>query len=159
MLLERYLASADHPPAEMWRLVEWCLAHGATEFTVECLGDADAPVWVPFEGAVHPYALREQVRRRMSGRTANDLTRLTELWALNSVTIDALREAFPHGVLEYYPSDEGWFEDLALYRDGELMFGAITHERAAVLRITDLEYAEFAASGFQSHDELPYIGY
>jgi hypothetical protein len=159
MLLERYLASADYPPAEMWRLVEWCGAHGASEFAVECMGETDSPVWSAFERAVHPYALGERVRRRMSGQTVDDLTRPTALWALNPTTIDALRAAFPRGVLEYFPAKEGWFEDLALYREGELMFGAITHEQAAVLRITDREYEEFAALGFRSHAELPYIGY
>jgi hypothetical protein len=159
MLVERYVAAADYPEEEIWRLVEWCRTRGATEFTVECLGEPDAPVWAGFERVVSPYALGEQIRRRMSARTADDLTRQTELWALNDATIGALRQAFPRGVLEYYPADEGWFENLVLYRDGELMFGAITHEHAAVLRITELEHAELAAAGFRSHDELPYIGY
>jgi hypothetical protein len=159
MLVERYLAAADYQGNDIWRVVEWCRANGATEFTVECLGEADSRVWASFELVANPYSLGEQVRRKMSGRTTADLTRPTELWSLNDATIGALREAFPRGVLDYYPADDGWFEDLALYRDEELVFGAITHEHAAVLRVTDLECAQFAAAGFPSHDELPYIGY
>ena len=159
MLVERYVAAADYPPDTLWQLVDWCRGHGATEFTVSCLGDTETPVWTAFERAVGPFALGEHVRRRMGGRTAKDLTRSTELWTVNDLTIEALRRAFPRGILDYFPADEGWFEDLALYREGELMFGAVTHEHAAVLRITDLEYAELSAAGFPSHDDLPYIGY
>jgi hypothetical protein len=158
-MVERYIAAADYPLEKLWQLIEWCRAHGATTFTVDCLGDIDPPVWATFERAVGSFARGQQVRRRMSGRTVEDLTRLTELWTLNDQTISALRQAFPRGVLDYFPAEEGWFEDLALYRDSELMFGAITHEHAGVLRITELEYAEFAGAGFSSHDELPYIGY
>jgi hypothetical protein len=126
---------------------------------VNGFGGAESPVWAQFAHAVAPFTLGEHVRRLMSGRTVDDLIRPTELWTLNEPTIKALRDAFPLGFLQYYPADDGWLEDLVLYRDGELMLGAITHEGAAVLRVSPDESAAFTEAGFPSHDQLPYIGY
>lgn len=93
----------------------------------------------------------------MSGPTADDLTRSTELWELNETTIGALKLALPDGLLQYEPREGGWFEDPVLYREGHLMLGVLSHEAFAVLRISDHESAQLAAAGFYSHDSLPRI--
>jgi hypothetical protein len=160
MLLERYLAADDYDLESSRRLVAWCRRHGADEFTIDCLGtQVDEQVWGPFEIMVKDYALGAKVRRRMSGRTTEDLVRPTDLWALNDATAIALELALPDGVLDYRVGEYGWFEDPILYREGEVMLGVITHESSAVLRLTKVEAADFAAAGFVSHDELPWIGY
>jgi hypothetical protein len=94
----------------------------------------------------------------MSGKTADDLHRETELWKLNQSTIDVLKHALPAGIFQYDPRDGGWFEDPILYRNGELMLGVLSHEAFAVLRVSDRESAQLAAAGFPSHDSLPRIG-
>jgi hypothetical protein len=160
-LVKRYLAPADFSAAESWRLVEWCRAMGADEFTIDCTGSdarAQATTWQPFERIVKPFSRDEATRERMSGATADTLTRSTRLWELNPVTVGALGEALPSGLLSYDPEGRGWFEDPILYRDGNLLLGVLSHEAFAVLRLTVLESVRFSAAGFPSHDSLPRVG-
>ena len=160
-LVKRYLAPADFSPAETWRLVEWCRAMGADEFTIDCVGSdprAEAQVRRPFEEVADPFSRGEHKRERMSGRTADDLTRGTRLWELNTVTIGALNQALPGGLLAYDPVGRGWFEDPILYREGNLFLGVLSHEAFAILRISVLDSVQFAAAGFPSHDSLPRVG-
>jgi hypothetical protein len=157
----RYLAPVDFSAEQSWRLVEWCFRIGADEFTIDCVGTdgrLNAELWHPFEKRVRPFSKGMSVRERMSGRTADDLTRATELWELNSDTMGALAHALGAGFLAYDPSGRGWFEDPVIYRDGNLLLGVLSHEAFAVLRISDAEVADLAAAGFPSHDSLPRAG-
>jgi hypothetical protein len=160
-LVKRYLAPADFSAEESWRLVEWCREIGADEFTVDCVGSdarAEATILQPFEKVANPFSRGEGTRERMSGATADNLTRSTRLWELNPVTFGALREALPNGLLSYDPEGRGWFEDPILYREGNLLLGVLSHEAFAVLRLTVLESVRLAAAGFPSHDSLPRVG-
>jgi hypothetical protein len=160
-LVKRYLAPADFSAEESWRLVEWCRDIGADEFTVDCVGcdaRAEAIVWRPFENAVLPFSRGDETRERMSGTTADDLTRRTQLWDLNPVTVGALQKALPGGLLSYDPEGRGWFEDPILYREGDLLLGVLSHEAFAVLRLSALESVRLSAAGFPSHDSLPRVG-
>jgi hypothetical protein len=160
-LVKRYLAPTDFSAAETWRLVEWCRAMGADEFTIDCVGSdarVEAKVWRPFDKVVQPFSRGEKTRERMSGRTADDLTRSTRLWELNPVTIGALQRALPSGLLAYDPAGRGWFEDPVFYREGSLVLGVLSHEAFAVLRISVLESVRLSAAGFPSHDSLPRVG-
>ena len=160
-LVKRYLAPTDFSAAESWRLVEWFRAMGADEFTIDCVGSDDrakAKVWRPFEKVVKPFSRGEKTRERMSGRTADDLTRSTRLWELSAVTIGALKQALPSGLLAYDPAGRGWFEDPVFYREGSLVLGVLSHEAFAVLRISVLESVRLSAAGFPSHDSLPRVG-
>lgn len=94
----------------------------------------------------------------MSGRTVDDLTRSTELWELNHVTIGALEKVLPAGLFQYEPSEDSWFEDPVVYRKGRLMLGVLSHEAFGVLCISDPEAAQLEAAGFPSHESLPRIG-
>jgi hypothetical protein len=160
-LIKRYLAPADFTPEESWRLVEWCREIGADEFTVDCVGSdarAEAMTWQPFERIVKPFSRGEETRERMSGATADDLTRSTRLWELNPVTLGALQQALPNGLLSYDPEGRGWFEDPILYRDGNLLLGVLSREAFAVLRLSVVESMRLSAAGFPSHDSLPRVG-
>jgi hypothetical protein len=160
-LIKRYLAPADFTPEESWRLVEWCREIGADEFTVDCVGSdarAEAMTWQPFERIVKPFSRGEETRERMSGATADDLTRSTRLWELNPVTLGALQQALPNGLLSYDPEGRGWFEDPILYRDGNLLLGVLSREAFAVLRLSVAESMRLSAAGFPSHDSLPRVG-
>lgn len=156
--VKRYLAPSDFSAAETWRLLEWCLRLGADEFTIDCLetdGLVGDKVWHTFEKLVRSSFRGEDTRERMSGRTADDLTRLTPLWHLNETTIDALQRAMPEGLFSYAPAEHGSFEDPVLYRDGQLLLGVLSHEAFAVLRVSEAESAQLSAAGFRSHDSLP----
>jgi len=159
-VVKRYLAPSDFSSAETWRLVEWCHALGADEFTIDCVravAHVEAKVWRPFEKVVFPFSRGEKTRERMSGPTADDLTRSTEVWELNPVTMRALKHALRGGLLAYDPVERGWFEDPIFYREESLMLGVLSHEAFAVLRISDLESAQLLAAGFVSHDSLPRV--
>jgi len=160
-LIKRYLAPADFTAEESWRLVEWCREIGADEFTVDCVGSdarAQATTWRPFEKVVKPFSRGEKTRERMSGATADDLSRSTLLWEMNQVTVGALQQALPNGLLSYDPQGRGWFEDPILYREGNLLLGVLSHEAFAVLRLSALESVRLSAAGFPSHDSLPRVG-
>lgn len=161
MLVKRYLAPSDFTAADTWRLVEWCNNLGADEFTIDFHTSDGVParkLWRRFEKVAQPFSRGEKTRERMSGRTADDLTRSTQLWELNQRTIEGMRQALPGGLLQYEPLEGGWFEDPVIYREGRLMLGTLSHEAFAVLCLSDLESAELAAAGFLSHDSLPRIG-
>jgi hypothetical protein len=160
-LVKRYLAPADFSAAESWRLVEWCRELGADEFTIDCIeSDAreGATIWQPFEKVVKPFSRGEEMRERMTGPTADGLTRSTPLWELNPSTLGALRQALPNGFLSYDPEPSRWFEDPILYREGDLLLGVLSHEAFAVLRLSVLESVRFSAAGFPSHNSLPRVG-
>jgi hypothetical protein len=159
--VKRYLAPSDFTPADTWRLVEWCRNLGADEFTIDSLGTDGVvakKIRQRFEKAVKPFSRGERTRERMSGPTADELTRNTQVWELNHSTIEALIRALPGGLLQYEPGEGGWFEDPVLYREGRLMLGTLSHEAFAVLCISEAECAQLDAAGFPNHDSLPRIG-
>jgi hypothetical protein len=156
--VQRFLAPSDFSAAETWRLVKWCQELGAEEFTIDCLApDAIAvpEVWRAFDEIVQPFSRDNGVRERMSGATADDLTRSTRLWELNGKTIHALQAVLPDGLFGYSPAERGWFEDPVFYRDGRLMLGILSHEAFAVLRLSESESERLSAAGFASHESLP----
>jgi hypothetical protein len=156
--IQRFIAPSDFSAAETWRLVKWCQELGADEFTIDCLA-ADAiavpEVWRAFDQLAKPHSRGDGIRERMSGATADDLTRKTRLWKLNGETIQALRSVLPDGLFGYNPAEGGWLEDPVFYRDGRLMLGVLTHEAFAVLRVSDAESEKLTAAGFASHESLP----
>jgi hypothetical protein len=131
---------------------------GADEFTIDCVAENDVlwPArWRSFEKIVDPFSRGKGTRERMSGRTADDLTRPTQLWELNETTISALADALPDGLLTYDPSEESSFENPVVYRAGQLLLGVLSHEAFGVLRLSESEVADLTAAGFSSHDSLP----
>ena len=161
MTVKRYLAPSDFTAPETWRLVEWCRNLGADEFTIDSLGTEGAiarRTWQRFEKALSPFSRGESVRERMSGPTADELTRNTQVWELNQSTIEALMQALPGGLLQYEPGAGSWFEDPVLYREGRLMLGTLSHEAFAVLCISETECTQLDEAGFPNHDSLPRIG-
>jgi len=160
VFVQRYLAPSDYPATAAWQLVDWCRSIGADEFTIDWVESDTRTAGTtrnPLEKSVQQFARREQTRERMSGRTADDLRRTTKLWTLNDVTMKALRDALPGGVLSYDPTEPGWFEDPVFYREGNLMLGVLSHEAFGVLRVSAGEAARLSAAGFPSHDSLPRI--
>jgi hypothetical protein len=156
--VQRFLAPSDLSVAEGWRLVKWCRDLGADEFTIDFLA-ADAiavpEVWHSFDRMVHPFALGKPVRERMSGATADDLTRSTRVWTLNDTTIEALQIVLADGLFAFSPTEGGWFEDPVFYREGRLLLGVLSHEAFAVLRLSENESGQLSAAGFLSHESLP----
>jgi hypothetical protein len=161
LTVRRYLIPSDYSAADSWRLVEWCRKLGADEFTVDISSADDRAADIlghGFLSVVTPISRGTSIRERMSGPTADDMRRETQLWALNGDSISALMKALPDGLFEYDPLRGAWLEDPVIYRGGELMLGVLSHEAFAVLRLSDDEAAHLAEAGFPSHDSLPRIG-
>jgi hypothetical protein len=160
MLVKRYLIPSEFMREESWRLLEWCKQRGADEFTIDRqLKDAviGPRNWTDFEIIAEPFSRGVKKRECMTGRTADELVRDTEVWELNQVTAGALTMALPGGLLDYEPREGGWFEDPILYRAGGLMLGVLSREAFAVLRVSGSEVNELAEAGFSSHESLPRI--
>jgi hypothetical protein len=159
--VQRFLAPSDFSAAESWRLLHWCQSIGADEFTVDCVVANDVlwpKRWESFEKLIHRFYRGEETRERMSGRTADELTRPTKIWELNDATAAALTRALPDGLLAYDPSEESSFENPVIYRNGQLLLGVLSHEAFGVLRLADEESHQLRQAGFPSHDSLPRAG-
>jgi hypothetical protein len=144
-----------------WRLLNWCLEHGADEFmigAIVCDGGSDAQLR-PYDEMVKPHQLPRAVRRHLTGPPNQGLSYETDLWKLNRITLNALRVAFPRGPFDYFPEGDAWFEDLDVYRGGELLLGVITHEHEGVLRVTSSERADLGARGIPFRDSGEWVGY
>jgi hypothetical protein len=70
------------------------------------------------------------------------------LWRVTEASLAVVRRLFPRGPLTRPdPRAAAWPEDLAFYRNGELLLGFIAHEGEAVLRVTPTERDELVAAG------------
>jgi hypothetical protein len=159
--VQRFLAPSDFSAADSWRLVDWCRTIGADEFTIDCVAANDVlwpKRWESFEKLIHRFFRGDETRERMSGRTADELTRSTKIWELNDATAAALAYALPAGLLGYDPSDESSFENPIIYRRGQLLLGVLSHEAFGVLRLSNEEADQLRDAGFSSHDSLPRVG-
>jgi hypothetical protein len=152
---------ADLSSEDGWRLLNWCHHQGADEFAVfavVCDGCSEEPLR-PFDELVAPYRRPRGKRRHLSGPPGQGLIYETDLFELNGPTIEALRFAFPRGIFDYYPAASGWFEDLEVYRAGELMLGVITHEQEGVLRLRTDERSVLDGTGLPYRLEGQWVGY
>ena len=91
-------------------------------------------------------------RRVLVDVEESDGTREVRRWTLCDESIAALLPFLARGVLHHAPAPDGWLDDLAVYRDGELLLGIVSHEREGVLRLRDDEHAAVAALGVRSDE-------
>ena len=135
--------------AESWRLLRWCIEHGAAEFTVtvRCAAGEMAPIADAFEDAFAASHIGI-ARRRVLASDSEAKSQAVRLWALNEEAVVALRTFMSGGLFTHVVDPRGWLEDLAIYRDGALMLGIVTHEQEGVLRATPQEVRELETLGF-----------
>ena len=159
--MDRFLFADDVAAAQTWDLVTWCTQHGATEFTVEELGlqGHPTPFLDRFDADMQAFRLADEHRPRMSGRSKADLVRKTELWGLSSASVAVLQRYFVEGLFMYPTSEweEGCLEDPIFYRNGQIMFGIVTHEREGILTLSEFEHSEVAALGICSRERPEWI--
>ena len=136
-------------------LLWWALERGADEFSVTGIltegGSRDA--FDAFDRLADQHKLPPQPRYQLGGKVE-----MTELWRFNPDTINALRVAFPRGYFQYFPED-AWFEDLMVYRQGELILGVITHESEGVVRVTLEDRRELDGRWLVYDTKGQYVGY
>jgi hypothetical protein len=147
----------DH--ARLWTLLEWCVAHGADEFTVEVMALVDVPAVLAdaFEDALEPWTRPAAVRAVLDDVAGPAFPARVRLWSLDPHTLALLRRFLPGGPLRLaqgQPGEAGWLEHLVVYRGGELLFGALTHEGAGVLELEPAEREQVAALGLPLHGPM-----
>ena len=151
-----HVFGADYSIPDGLRLVRWCYIHGANDFTIFAVvspGDSTNALEA-FDRTAAPYKKAAAIRRDMSGES-----RSQELWQLTEATLSAIEAAFPLGIFQYDFRADAWFEDLVLYRDGEVMLGVITHEAEGVLRLTPEEAITFRQEGFPTRREGEWVDF
>jgi hypothetical protein len=140
-----FLEARDVTPEQGWRLLRWCQSHGATEFTLYWNDDAHLEESMQLlTPLLRGKAVREHARWGTTGEV--------ELFEFSESGISILQRLLPHGVFSYWfdvVDAVQWVEDPVLYRDGELMLAAVSHEDWAEIRLSEVERAELVALGFQ----------
>jgi hypothetical protein len=129
------------------RLLRYLLAHGADEFsiTVMALQDTQAPFVDRFEDELAPFERPAAARRVLAAGHATGVTRRVRLWTLNEESLARLLSFIDTGLFHWPVGPDGWFENLTIYRRGELVLGLDSHEREGVLCLTHHEHADAAA--------------
>ena len=143
------------------RLLRYLLAHGADEFsiTVMALQDTLAPFADAFEDELAPFERPVTRRRVVTDADRYDMTRAVRLWSFHEESLTRLLTFFDRGLFHCPPGPDGWFEDLAIYRRGELLLGLVSDEQEGVLRLTRDELADVAALDIPFASSAEWIGY
>lgn len=141
--------------------MRWLIAVGADEFTLAVMGihgevaaHADA-----FEDAIERFVLGLVRRRVLVDADGQGSTREVRLFTLNDESLEALLPFIPGGLFHNLASPDGWFEDFACYRNGDLMLGVVTHLQEGTMRLTAEEHAEVAQMGITASGSEEWVGY
>jgi len=152
----------DHPLAPDdpalrpgWELLDFLASIGADEFAVRfmCAGDDGKAPCEQLEQKLAFASLGERPRECTVTYAKESNPRPVEVWRLDARSRDALREIMPSGVLGSSAWMDAWAEDLCVYRRGELVFGSVTHERYAFVRIADAEWHQWEAQSAAARRE------
>lgn len=161
MLEVRYMSESGLRGDRGSRLLRYLIDHGADEFsiTVMALQDTPAPFADAFEDELGPYELSVASRRVVADAESTGATRPVRLWALDDASFPRLLSFLDDGLFHCPPGPDGWLEDLAVYRRGELVLGIVSHEREGVLRLTPREHADVAALDIPSEPTASSISF
>lgn len=151
-----HLAADDADPASVRRLLDWCVARGADEFSLHVMALADAPGERAdaFEDALEPWGRPAAVRSIVDATDGPCFPGRVRLWALDEGAVPLLHRFLPLASLRLgagEPGEAGWFENLIVYRAGELLFAALTNDRVGVLQLRAGEREELVALGIAVH--------
>ncbi len=158
MFTVRYVSELSLRGERAERLLRYLLDHGADEFsiTVMALRDAQAPFADAFEDELGPYERSPTSRRTFAVGDATNFPRTVRRWTLNASSLTRLLSFMDSGVFHSPAGPDGWLEDLAIYRHGELALGLLSHEQTGVLRLTLQEHMEVTTLGIRSEANPPH---
>ncbi len=160
-LVTLHIFAEDYSLEKSWKLAQWCKVQGADECSVTVI-TPDGPLselFERFDTVMRPFRRPTAQRRHLTASRGNPFVRPAELWQCTSTALSALRNFLPNGIFMYENSAEDWFEDLTLYRKGELMLGVVSHEGEGVLRVTNEEQTLLKRDGFPFRSSGIYVGY
>ena len=162
-LIPIHVFAEDYSALESWRLTHWCKTRGATDWTVTAIAveGEETETFDRFNEVMAPYRLPDVMRRHLTAYQGEDFAKNTRLWKLTSASLAALKETLLDGIFTYdiEANSNGWFENLILYRQGELMLGVVSHEAEGVLRVTSEERQSLEREGFRFRARGTYVGY
>ena len=160
-LQSRHISADGLPPGATRVLLHWLLNAGADEFTLTVMGihgeiavHADA-----FEDALEPWVIGMARRRVLTEADGPGSTREVRIFTLNAASLEALLPFLAGGLFHNVPGPNGWLEDFAFYRDGDLVLGVVTHLQEGTLRLTAAEHEEVARMGVVSTESEEWVGY
>lgn len=162
MMLEvRYLSERTLGRELGVRLLHYLVEHGADEFTITvmALQDTLAPFADAFEDELAPFARPMAPRHMVTAASPSEAIRPVRLWALNEASLACLLTFLDDGLFHSPAGPDGWLEDPAIFRAGELVLGVASHEREAMLRLTPQEHREVAALGITSAQTADWLVY
>jgi hypothetical protein len=140
--------TSDDPALHLgWKLLDFLASIGADEFVVTfmCWGDEYTALRDRLVQKLTFASLGERTSECTVMYTGQCNPRPVEVWRLDVRSCKALRGIMPDGVLGPNEGKDAWVEDLCVYRRGELVFGTVTHEQYAFLRLTDAEWRQCEA--------------
>ena len=146
----------DTDPPRLWALLEWCVAHGADEFTIDVMALVDVPAALAdaFEDAMAPWTRPPAVRDVLDGAAGPAYPARVRLWTLDARTLALLRGFLPDGPLRLgagRPGAAGWLEHLIVYRGGELLFAGLPHDGTGLLELRSGERHQLTTLGLVLH--------
>ncbi|HET9066581.1 MAG TPA: hypothetical protein VFN22_12240 [Gemmatimonadales bacterium] len=152
MLEVRHVTEHDLRGERGPQLLRYLLECGADEFsiTVMAMQDTPAPFVDAFEDEFEPYARPAAVRRVIGTAETMGEARTVRLWTLDDASLTRLLSFVDTGLFHWPAGPDGWFEDLLVYRRGDLVLGLASDERAGLLCLTPQEHAAVAALGIAS---------
>lgn len=136
-------------PEQTATLLRYLVARGADEFTITvmALHDTLAPFADAFEDELGRFERPMAPRPVLTSEAPRERVRPVRRWTLNEQSLARLLTFLDDGLFHSPAGPDGWLEDLAIYRRGELVLGVTSHERDGVLRLTPDEHHELAALG------------
>ncbi|HEY7088732.1 MAG TPA: hypothetical protein VH518_11625 [Tepidisphaeraceae bacterium] len=138
---DRPFAADDPALYPGWHLLDFLISLGADEFSLDFLyAGQEKEECSRLSGKLAFASLGKKMRECTSTYQGRTNPREIEVWRLDQRALEVLRELLPKGVLSSINWERAGAEDLCVYRDGELVFGTVTHEHYAFLRISDSEW-------------------
>lgn len=134
------------------RLMRFLMDRGADEFTltVMAMQDTQAPFADAFEDELGPFERDVAMRPVVSDDMELGTVQPVRIWSLDRDSLTLLLTFFDEGLFHSPAGPDGWLENLAIYREGELVLGIVSHHREGVLRLAPGEYAALDALGIST---------
>lgn len=134
------------------RLLRFLMESGADEFTITVMAmqDTQAPFADAFEDELGSFERDVAMREIVSDDMELSTVRPVRTWSLDPDSLTLLLTFFDEGLFHSPAGPDGWLENLAIYREGELVLGIVSHHREGVLRLAPDEYAALAALGIST---------
>jgi hypothetical protein len=140
----RWFEADDQGLVPGWPLIEFLISIGADEFAVRFVyvgGDGGGKEECDQLFSRLAFAFIGERTRECTVTYASETNpRPAEVWRMDADSLADLREVMPAGVRGSPNVERARAEDLCVYRQGQLLSGAVSHEQDASARLTDAEW-------------------